>query len=139
LILRLPEVEIEAGSKEEAEEKYMELYEKEEMGSLPEIDFEEDDKEEYEDSDEETESDEDEEEEYEEDEYEDSDEDEDISPQLIRLPLVNCKIYELKEGELPEEVLDDIEYVLYYLDKGYDCLGGISEESRIMKFKRRSR
>ncbi len=49
----------------------------------------------------------------------------------------SCKIFNLKEEDMPNEVLDDVEHIKYYEKMGYECLGGVSDESRIMKFKRR--
>ena len=113
LIAELPEIEIEADNIEEAKEKYIELYNNDKIGvdeNSWDILFGDD-------------------------EFDEGDEETPIF--LNGLPLKNCKIYGLKEEDMPNEVLDNIEYVIYYKEKGFECLGGISDESRIMKFKRK--
>lgn len=126
-IEELPEVEIEAMDREEAEEKYNRMYLDGKI-NVDKYDILFDDNEEDEDEDDETEEEEDLAE-----QYGISNERWDEMPRIVKgkngeefvqdifkiTPLKDCKIYGLKEEEMFNEVWDSLEYTIYYLDKGY--------------------
>jgi hypothetical protein len=140
IIEELPEKEIEAQDIDEAEEIYSKMYEQGKIeGDSFEIDF--GSEEEVESNDESSKI----------NKYGISNDGWDEMPRIVKgingeeffqdyfgvVPLKFCKIYGLSEDERPNEVLDYSSFVFYYEKMGYLCLGGLSDESNIMKFKRK--
>jgi DNA-directed RNA polymerase subunit RPC12/RpoP len=115
IVEELPELDIEANNKKEAEEFYLEKYEKGEIEGDEFI-------------------------EYNEEENENEMEDEyNGAPRIIEkcgkhfqqdilgisdFPIEESKIYNIKDEELPEREWDSIEYLLYYEQRGYKAIQG---------------